>query len=247
MNDSNSPRRETPNPAPRPNRNLLIAALALLVGVFVIFSLRRAPEPAPNSAVPAPSQLVPAPDATQNGTPAPTPTVPDNETKPVPLVLFALNDDALLERKTPKAMLPPVVASLATDKTARRQWLETGGATAVRALMQDTPTDWPKATLLRGVKVEDNTFQVDFNAAFNQSGFWQGSALVTGVTQSIAWTLDGVRRGLARATATEIAPMNVQLTVEGKPLQLLGELEVGSKITPDEQALAPAAKAKLDS
>ena len=246
MNEPNSPRRETP--APSANRNILIAAIALLVGVFVVFSLRRTPESTPNSAVPTPSQLVPAPAATTNsGTPAPTENVPDAEVKPVPLVIFTLNDDAMLERKTPTAMLPPAVSKLETDATARTQWLETGGATAVRALMQATPIDWPKGTLLRGVKVEDNTFSVNFNSAFDNASFWQGAALVTGVTQSIAWTLDGVRRGLNTAAKTDIAPMNVKLLVEGKPLQLLGELEIGSKITPDEDALAPSTKAKISS
>lgn len=248
MKDSHSPRREAPGspPAPRPNRNILLAALALLVGVFVVFSLLRAPETAPNSAVPTPSQLVPAPAQTP-GTPTATPTASDAQTKPVPLVIFALNDDALLDRKTPTAMLPPARTELKTDAPARASWLASSGATALSALLQDTPSDWPKGTLLRTVKVENNTFQVDFNGAFNQPGAWQGSALVTGVTQSIAWTLDGVRRGLSKAIATEIAPMNVQITVEGKPLELLGELEIGSKITPDEDALTAQAKAKLDS
>ena len=248
MNDSSPPRRETPTPSPNPraNRNILIAAIALLVGVFVVFSLLRAPDSTPNAAIPTPSQLVPAPAQTP-GAATPAATIAEAQIKPVPLVIFTLNDDALLDRKTPTAMLPPASAQLKTDAPARASWLASSGATALSALMQDTPSDWPKGTLLRSVKVADNNFQVDFNSAFNQSGAWQGSALVTGVTQSIAWTLDGVRRGLAKAVSTEIAPMNVRLSVEGKPLQLLGELEIGSKLTPDEDALTPGAKAKLDS
>ncbi len=244
MNEPNSPRSETP--ASRPNRNVLIAAIALLVGIFVIFSLRQTPAPT-NSAVPAPAQLVPAPNANEAGMPASTASAPTTAVKQVPLVLFTLNDDALLERKMPTAMLPPASSQLATDEAARAKWLEVGGATALGALIKASPIDFPKGTQLRSVKVQDGSFMVDFNAAFNDTNFWQGSALVTGVTQSIAWTLDGVRRGLSQAITTDIAPMNVKLMADGKPLELLGELEVGSKLTPDEQALTPTAKAKLDS
>lgn len=248
MNDSNSPRRETPTspPNPRANRNILIAAIALLVGVFVVFSLLRAPDSTPNPATPTPSQLVPAPAQTP-GTAAPTATISEAQIKPVPLVIFTLNDQAQLERKTPTAMLPPASAKLASDASARASWLASGGATALSALMQATTQDWPKGTQLRSVKVEDNTFKVDFNKAFDDKNFWQGAALVNGVTQSMAWTLDGVRRGLSKAIATEIAPLNLQLSVDGKPLQLLGELEIESKITPDEELLTPEAKAKISS
>jgi germination protein M len=100
---------------------------------------------------------------------------------------------------------------------------------AVEQAMQNAPDAFPPGAKLLGIVTQGDVAQANFNRAFDNSSFWQGSTRTTIGTYSIVNTLTQNNFGWKR----------VQFLVEGKPLELLGELDVSDPLTPDTKLVKP--------
>lgn len=219
MNETPS---ENSNGPTRPRLNKWAAIIAVLAGAgafTVQRSLQFSQHPAP--------QLTPIVDerAVSNNANAMQMT-PAVKSKPIALSIWLPNDEGEVVRKTLGATLPPAPQNASKSEVARAQWMETATSIALRTLMKEAPQTFPSGTQLKSVTWNHGVIETDFNAKFADADFWQGSARTLAGTQSIVNTVDGVRRALGTELSQDLPPVGVQLLVDGKPLQTLGELEV---------------------
>jgi hypothetical protein len=141
------------------------------------------------------------------------------EKKPVSLTLFIPNENAMLEKHT------------LTLNDATSTHFSDLAKIAFAALKQKAPYNFPKGTELLDVKTKDDgTAILDFNSKFADTGFWQGSATTTMGTYSIVNTITAL-------PADDFKAQQVQFYIEGKPIAVLGELDVQDPLKPDMQWL----------
>lgn len=216
---------ETPQSTLPPRRpRLWLLAIPLALALF--FVLRR--PPAPIETQPA---TEPTPQTSPTARSAVTkPTAPSSTTKPKPiqLILFVPDDNGRLQRKMAASNLPPLQPDKLDAKM--RDVVQAKVATlALERMMQQAPTDFPSGAKMRApIVLKDGVARIDFNANFADPNFWQGETRVLASTQAIAHTVSGTLKAVG-ATQNN----GVQLLVEGKPLEVLGELEVSEPIVPD--------------
>lgn len=136
----------------------------------------------------------------------------------IPSTILVVGDDAKLHQKPFKNVLPANNgANLSAIHTA---W--------INAVIAAEPTMFPAGTRVKSVKVGSDAEPaiVDFNAAFNAPDFWQGETKTKLAIYSIVNTLAPVMSPKGRDVA-------VQITVEGKRLQTLGEFDISDAIPAD--------------
>ena len=137
----------------------------------------------------------------------------------VSLTLFIPNENAMLEKHT------------LTLNDATSTDFSNLAKIAFAALQQKAPYNFPKGTELLDVKTKDNgTAILDFNSKFADTGFWQGSATTMMGTYSIVNTITAL-------PADDFKAQQVQFFIEGKPIAVLGELDVQDPLKPDMQWL----------
>lgn len=159
----------------------------------------------------------PAPVINSAGMIAPSePGTPTN-TEEVSLTLFVPNDDAMLEKQTQN------------DVKSTSTHFADLAKSAFSLLLQKAPDNFPQGTQLLDVKTgEDGTAILNFNSRFNDPSFWHGSALTLMATYSIVNTITAI-------PADDFKAQQVQFQVEGKPLAVLGQLDVLDPLKPEMQ------------
>lgn len=148
-------------------------------------------------------------------TPPSSAITPDQ--KQIELTLFIPNDNAMLEKHSVEDSIGTSMhfADLAKD--------------AFTLLMKKAPDNFPKGTRLLDVKTGNSgTASLNFNAKFNSPNFWHGSALTLMATYSIVNTITAL-------PADDFLAQRVQFLVEGKPITVLGGLDVHDPLEPDMQ------------
>lgn len=133
------------------------------------------------------------------------------------LTLFIPNDNAMLEKHTVTATehTSDSFADLAQN--------------AFSLLLKKAPDNFPAGTKLLDVKTgDDGTAILNFNSKFNDSSFWHGSALTLMATYSIVNTITTI-------PADDFKAQQVQFHVEGKPIAVLGGLDVHDPMKPEMQ------------
>lgn len=147
-------------------------------------------------------------------------TLPQSNTQTLEdtqLTLFVPNDNAMLEKQT-----VPATESTSASFTDLAKY-------AISLLLKKAPDVFPAGTQLLDVKTGDNgTAILNFNSKFNDSSFWHGSALTLMGTYSVVNTITAI-------SADDFKAQQVQFQVEGKPLAVLGELDVQDPLKPDMQ------------
>jgi hypothetical protein len=143
--------------------------------------------------------------------------IPDK--KSISLTLFVPNENAMLEKHS--FNLEDSTSAHFTDLAK----------VAFAALMKKAPYNFPKGTELLDVKTKENgTAILDFNSKFADASFWQGSATTMMGTYSIVNTITAL-------PADDFKAQQVQFLIEGKPIAVLGELDVQDPLKPDMQWL----------
>jgi len=100
---------------------------------------------------------------------------------------------------------------------------------AFSTLMQKVPYNFPKGTKLLHVKTGDNGIAIlDFNSNFNDASFWHGSSTTLMAVYSIVDTITTL-------PADDFKAQQVQFLIEGKPIAVLGELDMQDPLKPDMQ------------
>jgi hypothetical protein len=98
----------------------------------------------------------------------------------------------------------------------------------VELLVDKYPEHFPAGTeVLDDGKVQGDVVTLNFNKAFEQPDFWQGSARTLTTVYSIVNTVS------AYGTETNKSTPKVRFLVEGKPVDVLGELDVSEPLQPD--------------
>jgi hypothetical protein len=110
---------------------------------------------------------------------------------------------------------------------------------ALDEIIRTAPQSFPPGARVKGFKAEEKQFTVDLNAAFANQKFWsKGDLIAELAVYAIVNSAAQVDKGGKKP---------VQLTVEGKPMTSLGELDTGGAIDPEpgfnaSEADKPAAK-----
>lgn len=139
--------------------------------------------------------------------------------KPTSLTLFIPNENAMLEKHTLQ-----IEGNTSTHFADLSKF-------AFSTLMKKAPYNFPKGTELLDVKTKDDgTAILDFNSKFADAKFWQGSATTMMGTYSIVNTITAL-------PADDFKAQQVQFLIEGKPIAVLGELDVQDPLKPDMQWL----------
>ena len=101
---------------------------------------------------------------------------------------------------------------------------------AIQMLMKRHPDDFPKDAQLNNATINGNDVTIlDFNKSFSDSTFWQGSTRVLASVYALVNTAIESQR----SATGEKGKGEVQLLVEGKPFQTLGELDTQSPLKTD--------------
>lgn len=159
----------------------------------------------------------PSPVLNTAGMTTPSPEVKAPNNKNITLTLFIPNDNAMLEKHA------------VTDTNRTSAHFADLAQNAFALLLQKAPANFPKETKLINVKTNpDGTAILNFNSKFNDSSFWHGSALTLMGTYSIVNTMTAL-------PADDFKAQQVQFQVEGKPIAVLGGLDVHDPLKPDMQ------------
>ncbi|MDQ3815434.1 MAG: GerMN domain-containing protein [Armatimonadota bacterium] len=155
---------------------------------------------------------------TQAPTPAAAKPKPAKAAKPQArrkVIIFVPGDDALLHQKTIAQESP---AANADGQTTR----------ALHQLLKASPRDFPAGTRITALETDGNVVRVSLNRAFEKPDFWQGSTQTQMTIYSIVNTVAAQRGGKVK----------VQLLIEGKPLETLGEFDVAEPLEPKKELVA---------
>jgi hypothetical protein len=230
MNDNsseplpNEPQR--PIPPRRPTSLLLLAPIAAAL-MYVVLRPTDPPQTydaAPQSTLSAVSTPSPRP------TVAPKPTATKRASgKPVQLVIYAPDGNGALKRKVFVSQLPQVTPEILSNLKQRAALQNQAVTEALRHLMSDAPDDFPKGAQLRGpVEIRGGVAHLDFNNAFTDPNFWQGSTRIVVSTQAIAHTVAETVKALSGNSK-----VTVLFAVEGKPIETLGDFDVSEPLAAD--------------
>jgi len=147
----------------------------------------------------------------------PTTPVETSDKKSISLTLYIPNDNAMLEKHSVK------------DSIGSSAHFADLAKNACSLLQEKAPDNFPKGTKLIDVKTKpDGTAILNFNSKFNDSSFWNSSALALMGTYSIVNTITAI-------PADDFKAQQVQFQVEGKPIVVLGELDVSDPLKPETQ------------
>lgn len=204
---------------------VFLLPLALLMGTLWQFwreSEESSTPPADNNdnavATPRPR---PTPTPKPKPTPQPTPR-PKPAAAPVKLTLFVPNENGELQRSV--VTHPDLLNS--ELPTATDTAFSVLAAGSLGLLFKKAPENFPPGTKLLGSpKLEGDVARVNLSKEFQQPEFWQGSTQTQMTVYSIVNTV--------AAESDDTKPVKVQFLVEGKPIDVLGELDVSEPLEPD--------------
>lgn len=142
---------------------------------------------------------------------------PPNTSQKVTLTLYLPNANAMLEKHTTEE-------ALATPLHFKNL-----APVAFSLLQKEAPGDFPAGTKLLGVQTQGKDVAVlNFNSNFNAPAFWQGSSRTLMTVYSIVNTITAL-------PADDFKAQEVLFLVDGKPIEVLGDLEVHDPLKPDQQ------------
>jgi hypothetical protein len=229
MNNDINERTETPKRIPPPQKSsilgVLLLPLILLIGA-VWQSWRKSEPP---SSQPPKVNRGPRRQPTPRPQPKPTPqSTPTAEGTAVKLTLFVPNENGELQRSV---VTDPKLSSNNLP-TAPDSAFSVLAADSLKWLFKKAPENFPTGTkLLTPPKLEDNVVRLNLSKEFQQPDFWQGSTQTLMTVYSIVNTVAAVEAG-------DTKPIKVQLLVEGKPIDVLGELDVSEPLEADTTLVA---------
>lgn len=148
--------------------------------------------------------------------------------KPAKYVLFVPDDNGDLRRESivDKGYR---ISEDALGQDFKKVRAETA-TRAIQMLMKRHPDDFPKDAQLNNATINGNDVTIlDFNKSFSDSTFWQGSTRVLASVYALVNTAIESQR----SATGEKGKGEVQLLVEGKPFQTLGELDTQSPLKTD--------------
>lgn len=150
--------------------------------------------------------------STQSPSPAPKPTV--TQQLAIPTSILVVGNDGKLHSKS------WTNAPEADAKTLHARWLN--------AVIAASPDMFPARARVNSVKIGNDAepAQVDFNAAFAAPAFWNGETKTKLAIYAIVNTL-------ASIMSPKGGDVPVRITVEGKPLQTLGEFDLSDTVAPN--------------
>ena len=217
--NSNSPVEHRTPITPKP-RAPWILLLPLLLGAGIVWQQTRdTPQPQDTTTARVRQRPIrkPAPQATPKSAEAPKPAIQYS----IPTTILVPEDDEKLHAKPWKALPSGAPAGQNIDlKDLHTRWMN--------AVVQATPELFPPGTRVKSVEVGSvrEPAQVDFNAAFAKPDFWNGELKTQMAVYSIVNTLSPVMSGKGRNVP-------VQILVEGKRIETLGEFDASDAIEPD--------------
>lgn len=140
-------------------------------------------------------------------------------------VIFIPNDDGQLRRVVVKD--PPGHAS--TNDTEMAYSID--AAYVVKQLLKEAPAEFPANTSLLGVKVDPakKIASINLSKDFAAPGFWQGSTRTLSTVYAVVNTVAAVHPRTAN---------KVQILVNGKPVDVLGEFDASEPLEPDNKLVA---------
>ncbi len=187
--------------------------LPLLLGASIVF-LQMQPQPTTDNSTTA--TPTPKPITTPQAAPQTTPTAQFQYS--IPTTILVAGEDAKLHKKPFKNTISP--NNGANLSAIHTQW--------INAVVQAAPELFPTGTKVKSVRAfgDAEPAQVDFNAAFNTPKFWSGETKTKLAIYSIVNTLAPIFSDQGR-------DVPVQILVDGKRLQTLGEFDVSEPIAPD--------------
>jgi spore germination protein GerM len=153
------------------------------------------------------------------------------------MVLFLPDENAQLKRKVLPAPFPALPASEFSDARKRSAWQEKLATSTVQKLLQTAPQDFPAgARLSSPVVLKGDVLDLNFNSAFAQSQFWQGSARTLSSVYSLVNSVSNT------AGQSGLAPTKpkVRFLIDGKPIEVLGELSMDEPLEADMKLVAGA-------
>jgi spore germination protein GerM len=101
-------------------------------------------------------------------------------------------------------------------------------ADSLRLLFKKAPENFPPGTkLIDSPKLDGDAVRVNLSKEFQTPEFWQGSTQTQMTVYSIVNTVAAVESG------DDTKPLKVLFLVDGKPVDVLGELDVSEPLEPD--------------
>jgi hypothetical protein len=197
---------------------VLLLPLALLIGT--VWRMWRVPNEftlPPTDDTSRPSKPKPKPHHTP-GTVAKAPTAAPK--LPAKVTVFVPDDDARLQ---PQTIVNPVSKS---SGDSGKDYLKVADA-ALKALAKKSPDLFPPGSFIGPVQREGDLVKVNLSRKWYEMPQWnQGASFATLAQDSIVDTL-------AAADGKSPSPIKVQFLQEGKPAELLGELDLSEPISPN--------------
>jgi hypothetical protein len=106
------------------------------------------------------------------------------------------------------------------------------GKQVIESLLTKSPADFPSGTkVLDTTYGGDGTLDLNFNEAFRSPNFWQGSARTLSTVYAIVNSV--VKQQYAGDSVSK-----VRILIEGKPVDVLGELDLSEPLGPDMSLVA---------
>jgi len=163
---------------------------------------------------------------------------------PTPQATPAITPKPAIEYSIPDTILVPGDDEKLHEKPFKNDVSAKGGANLpsvytrwINAVVQATPELFPPGTRVQSVKLgnESEPAQVDFNAAFAKSDFWHGETQTKMAIYAIVNTLsiESIVHALPPMQSSRGRDVPVQILVEGKRIETLGEFDASDPIKPD--------------
>lgn len=214
LTDSDSPVEVQTPVQPKP-RAPWILLLPLLLGAGIVWQQTR-DTPQPEDTTPERIHRKPISTPTPQATPAITPK---------PAIEYSIPDTILVPGDDEKLHEKPFKNDISAKGGANLPSVYTRW---INAVVQATPELFPPGTRVQSVKVGSDAepAQVSFNQAFSKPEFWNGETKTKMAVYSIVNTLSPVMAGKGRNVP-------VQILVDGKRIETLGEFDTSDAIEPD--------------
>lgn len=199
---------------------VLLLPAALLIGV--LWQLWREPEQPVQSVMD--NGLTPPKKPQTRSTQAPE-VGSSIEKPPAKLTIFVPNDNAMLERQV-------IDNPLSEYSNTGQDHYEQVADVALNMLEKKAPDLFPPGSIIGSIKREDELVKINLKKQWYELPQWtQGSSLSVLAQDSIVNTL-------AALDAQSGTPIKVQFLQDGKPAQLLGELDLSEPLSPNTDSVA---------
>ena len=197
-----------PEAPARKNRRALIFGTAALLAALATASLMRSQQSAPGDG------------SFEPGSMGMTPNVSIGKRSPS-LILFVPDENGELKKRT-----VPLERSLPSGSAQEKK--ETLATRALQTLMEEARGDFPAGSELEGgVRIVGGVATVDFNRAFAEPNFWQGSARTIATLDAVTMTVKESKNQISGSEKD-----SVRFLIEGKPITELGGIDLSEPYAP---------------